>query len=415
MVLGMWLTAQNSLSDARKVSENSADSAEMAFYSDTHEPMTHAQLREHKRITDQLVLVRDRVRVLNGAVTANDHMKAKPCAKAAIAVCDALPFNLTLVHTLIELRSFAEARAKAQSCYSKFGGEVEAFAALAEATIFFESASMGDAKGDAANCRGEPMLKNAVSQMIGVRHAASTLLRMQSLLKRIQDQTALKTKADQQMKAAKYTDAAASYTAAIAAEPRLPQQVAVLHCNKAAALMSLKRFSEALTNTKKALAMQSKYAKALRRQAQCNEALGHPELASHDYALLAKLEPHNAEWHTKGAEMRRMGAQQRARKAAADRQNEQARRHEETRFRSQSRLKQLGKPNYYDILGVTDKFAREAQIRDLFKKKALRCHPDRVTASRKEWAEKQFKMLNEAKDVLLDHRKRRDHDTEIGW
>ncbi len=65
------------------------------------------------------------------------------------------------------------------------------------------------------------------------------------------------------------------------------------------------------------------------------------------------------------------------------------------------------KENYYDILGVT-KTASESEIKRAYRKKAMKCHPDRNKGDKTKEAE--FKKLGEAYAVLSDAKKRAQYD-----
>jgi curved DNA-binding protein len=64
--------------------------------------------------------------------------------------------------------------------------------------------------------------------------------------------------------------------------------------------------------------------------------------------------------------------------------------------------------DYYKILGV-GKNASEKEIKKVYRKLALKYHPDRNRGDKK--AEEQFKRINEAYAVLSDKEKRRQYDT----
>jgi len=66
------------------------------------------------------------------------------------------------------------------------------------------------------------------------------------------------------------------------------------------------------------------------------------------------------------------------------------------------------KTDYYDILGVS-KTASADEIKKAYRKQALEWHPDRHQAD-KEAAEKRFKEINEAYQVLSDTNKRSQYD-----
>ncbi|KAL8095132.1 hypothetical protein AgCh_036549 [Apium graveolens] len=68
--------------------------------------------------------------------------------------------------------------------------------------------------------------------------------------------------------------------------------------------------------------------------------------------------------------------------------------------------------DYYKILGL-NKTATKSEIKDAFRKLAIKFHPDKHTASSKsvqDNATLKFKQLSEAYDVLSDDRKRADYN-----
>jgi len=65
--------------------------------------------------------------------------------------------------------------------------------------------------------------------------------------------------------------------------------------------------------------------------------------------------------------------------------------------------------DYYEILGV-DRTADQAAIKKAYRKLAMKWHPDRHTGESKEEAEKKFRQLSEANEVLSDPEKRKKYD-----
>ena len=68
----------------------------------------------------------------------------------------------------------------------------------------------------------------------------------------------------------------------------------------------------------------------------------------------------------------------------------------------------MSKRDYYEVLGV-DRGASEADVKKAYRKLALKLHPDKNPNSR-EQAERQFKVLSEAYEVLSDDNKRAMYD-----
>jgi len=70
-------------------------------------------------------------------------------------------------------------------------------------------------------------------------------------------------------------------------------------------------------------------------------------------------------------------------------------------------------PNYYAILEITET-ASTAQIRDAYKRAALKTHPDRVPADHPERRERtrKFQLVNDAYYTLSDVTRRRDYDAQ---
>tara|TARA_Y100000766_G_scaffold190595_1_gene163809 strand:- start:870 stop:1073 length:204 start_codon:yes stop_codon:yes gene_type:complete len=67
----------------------------------------------------------------------------------------------------------------------------------------------------------------------------------------------------------------------------------------------------------------------------------------------------------------------------------------------------MAKQDYYELLGV-DRSASEGELKSAFRKMAMKYHPDRNPDNPD--AEKSFKEVNEAYDILKDGQKRAAYD-----
>merc|ERR1711988_999833 len=80
---------------------------------------------------------------------------------------------------------------------------------------------------------------------------------------------------------------------------------------------------------------------------------------------------------------------------------------------AQVALKRAGKKDLYKTLNVS-RGATEEEIKKAYKKAALKWHPDRHATKGEEGkaeAEKQFKLVNEAYDILSDKKKKQAYDS----
>ena len=67
----------------------------------------------------------------------------------------------------------------------------------------------------------------------------------------------------------------------------------------------------------------------------------------------------------------------------------------------------MAKPDFYELLGVA-RDADDKTLKSAFRKKAMQYHPDRNPGDAE--AEKNFKAVNEAYEVLRDEQKRAAYD-----
>ncbi|GKT32739.1 hypothetical protein ADUPG1_006818, partial [Aduncisulcus paluster] len=93
--------------------------------------------------------------------------------------------------------------------------------------------------------------------------------------------------------------------------------------------------------------------------------------------------------------------------------NPSERAYKELKRKAESSRRKNARKDYYKILGV-EKGANAAMLKKAFRKKALKYHPDKVphdaSPAEKEEADKCFKDVNEAYNVLNDERKRQIYD-----
>ncbi len=66
--------------------------------------------------------------------------------------------------------------------------------------------------------------------------------------------------------------------------------------------------------------------------------------------------------------------------------------------------------DYYQILGI-EKNASDEEIKKAYKKKALKCHPDKAADDQKNTASAEFQKISTAYEVLIDNQKRQIYDT----
>jgi len=71
--------------------------------------------------------------------------------------------------------------------------------------------------------------------------------------------------------------------------------------------------------------------------------------------------------------------------------------------------KMAARKDYYKILGVDRNFS-EPELNKAYRKRCLECHPDRKPEAERPEAEKQFKEVQEAYEILKDARKRQAYD-----
>lgn len=140
---------------------------------------------------------------------------------------------------------------------------------------------------------------------------------------------------------------------------------------------------EALDDLNKSLVWNEKYIKGILRRANLHMTLGDYEKGRYDFQKVVDLDSSNYE-AKKGLE------------------------------EAKKKEKEAKKKDYYKVLGL-DKNAHESQIRKAYKLLALKWHPDKNTQSeaQRDQAERKFKEVNEAYEVLSDPKKKQMFDNGV--
>eukprot|EP00047_Mylnosiga_fluctuans_P002956 m.226749 g.226749 ORF g.226749 m.226749 type:complete len:528 (+) comp11472_c0_seq1:10-1593(+) len=181
-------------------------------------------------------------------------------------------------------------------------------------------------------------------------------------------------------KESRFEEAMAAYRRCLEIDPTNKLWNSKLHLNVAIVLSKLGDNKGALEACNTALALEEKYIKALTKRAQLYMLLEMYEEAVQDYNTLKELDPSSDEF----------------RKALKNAQLE---------------LKKSKRVDYYKVLEIS-KDADEATIQKAYKRLARQWHPDRHQGDEaKEIADKKFKLIGEANQVLSDQRKRQQYDS----
>jgi len=164
-----------------------------------------------------------------------------------------------------------------------------------------------------------------------------------------------------------------------AQDPSLVAVNKILFANRGAALKSLGKYEEAIEDLTKSIEMDAEYIKAYLRRGQCYMEIKKYEEAERDYNMAHLKDPKDKEIKNALAEAKKL------RKIAC-------------------------RKDYYKIMGVDKNFS-ENELSKAYKKRCLECHPDRVPEDKREMAEKEFKDVREAYEVLKDPRKKQIYDS----
>eukprot|EP00457_Paulinella_chromatophora_P002354 gb/GEZN01002358.1/.p1 GENE.gb/GEZN01002358.1/~~gb/GEZN01002358.1/.p1 ORF type:complete len:524 (+),score=96.97 gb/GEZN01002358.1/:610-2181(+) len=205
-------------------------------------------------------------------------------------------------------------------------------------------------------------------------------MQMYKLIKKL---TKLKEEGNDAFKNGRLDEAIQKYTSALdeVGDKSCVDFCSTLYCNRAAAHMKQRKWIEAKRDCDRCLEMNPTYTKAWQRRAQCSTEMEDFDAALRDYKQLQQMSPED---ESIAEQMRKVQVEQ----------------------------KKASRVNYYKILGV-DKHANDEKIRKVYKKLALKWHPDKngETEGKRAAAEAKFKEITEAYGVLSDPEKRRRYDS----
>jgi DnaJ family protein C protein 7 len=150
---------------------------------------------------------------------------------------------------------------------------------------------------------------------------------------------------------------------------------------RAQASLRLRLYEEALADCDLALAAREDHKRAYYVAGSCLIALGRPNEAAERLAFLLRMDPND----------------------------ETTKKHHE---KAVFETRKLARPKYYEVLGVAS-VASVPEIKQAYKARCMQWHPDRHAAStdeEKALAERNFKALGEALEIMEDPMKRKLYD-----
>uniref|UniRef100_A0A7S2G167 J domain-containing protein n=1 Tax=Haptolina brevifila TaxID=156173 RepID=A0A7S2G167_9EUKA len=207
-------------------------------------------------------------------------------------------------------------------------------------------------------------------------HAGSKAMRA-----RLKELDRVKKAGNDAFSSGRYDEAIERYSECIALDPDNHDLNLTLYTNRATAKFKKSDYSAAMEDCNTALGIQPRHLKALLRRAACKLELEDYKGAISDYEEAHEIDPN-------------------------EQSIKQSIRH------AKIELKKSQRKDLYKVLGVT-KHATDHEIKKAYKKMALQCHPDRMTNAsdeEKAVAEKRFKEVGEAFEVLSDTQKKQKWD-----
>ncbi|KAL4447161.1 hypothetical protein ABPG74_014013 [Tetrahymena malaccensis] len=198
-------------------------------------------------------------------------------------------------------------------------------------------------------------------------------------LKKAQKIEELKEKGNEAIKGNNYDESIKIYDEALQVDPNNRKLNSVILSNRALAYVKKKEYKKALEDVNKSIELDESYFRAYLRRADIKMKMGDFDSAIFDYQKVKELDAsQNVDQLIKEAKIQ---------------------------------AKQAKKKDYYKILGV-ERDASDKEITKAYRKLALKWHPDK-NQDNKEEADKVFRDINEAYQVLSDPEKKRMFDQGV--
>ena len=218
--------------------------------------------------------------------------------------------------------------------------------------------------------------REATQQGLRRLPGSAALTACQQLLTRLEE---AKEQGNRRFQAKDWDGAAAAYKAGLELDAANRKFNAVLRSNLASCFMKKGQMREALAQARQATELDADFAKAFAKRGEIEKELKKFECALTCLNRAKQLDPSLA-LEGKLAEVSRA-------------------------------MKKVARKDFYEVLGVEKKASAE-EIKKAYKKLVYKYHPDKNSASKEqqEQAEKKFKEVTEAYDVLSDAQKRKRYD-----
>jgi len=322
---------------------------------------------------DDLKLLQDKAQVIQKLIDQKSLARALAFLDQILSTAThANTFKILKLQVLVQLNKYEDAYAYSSELIKQDVSD-RSLLFLRARSLYFMGNFEGAIKHLQQALRGDPDNREA-----------------QAELKRVRILSRQKTEGDDAFKAKNYEMAIEAWSKCLDLDPSNSDLNCKLLSNRANAYSKLRKYAQAIGDCTAALNLNTNFNKATLRRAECYLALGgeeNIELALRDLRSLAE-----------GTDNR-----------------EEQRDYQKRVHQAEQALKQAKRKDYYKILGL-QKDCNEEEIKKAYRKQALKYHPDRHTNKSEEemkQAEKMFKDVAEAYEVLTDAQKKQRYDSGV--